>query len=116
MSSESTGKFKRGDRVLFRLGERGDWICPVCDHHVFNTEFEEWLMEWSGNVFTVTDTLEEYKDYCPACEHVGELTRFDYALAGEMRVYLGRLYHNFEVFERELTLVGDTDGLGKVVA
>lgn len=116
MSNGSTGKFLIGDQVVFRLGEREDWVCPACTHHVFNSEFEEWLIQWSGKTFTIANVLAKYHDSCPQCQHAGGLTKFDYSLEAETRIYLGNTYSNFEVFERELIAAGGQNVIAGVVA
>lgn len=62
------GKFKIGDRVIFRLGERENLECDECDWQLWNTEEEQFLQDRSNQlyrIFSISDT--SFAVACPRC-------------------------------------------------
>jgi len=106
-------RFKAGDMVVFRLGERENQTCPHCKANTYNSEFEAWLVSLHGKILTVRGNVEEFsKIGYRVCFQCGEFLPHyaDYVLRGSFTDGVhGQLINGFAVYERELSPVNKNE-------
>jgi len=105
---EKEGRFKAGDMVVFRLGERENTTCPHCNYAFYNSEDEQLLVSFSGKVLEVRGTIEEDPGprFCNQCDEAvtGRVgIREGYVLLHYYKVSNGREFDGFTVYESELS-------------
>ncbi len=100
-------RFKAGDMVVFRMGERENEICPHCGANTYNSEFEAWLVSLHREILTVRGAVGELsKTGYRVCFQCGKfLSNYaDYVLCGFFATGVGGpIIDGFAVYERELS-------------
>jgi len=97
------GRFKTGDMVVFRMGERENLVCD-CGDQFFNSEYEKMLVEWSGRVFQIRGDKLTGNIICEKCGAALESITSEVALDCTF-TYQNSVYGGFLAYERELSPV-----------
>jgi len=104
-------RFKAGDMVVFRLGERENQICPHCGANSYDSQVEARLVSLTRKVFEVEGTWAELKQtgedfrICVECRGEMVLPNSDYVLLDFHTYPNGQMVRGFVVYERELSPV-----------
>lgn len=102
-----------GDRVVFRLGERENYICGECGSETFGSKTEKTWIDRSGDIFIVWTF--GYGAVCPACKAPDLVPSFVRVVGIKRTDNDGNALGNATaVFATELTPVGAAPKVGQV--
>jgi len=100
-------RFKAGDMVVFRMGERENQTCPHCGANTYNSEFEARLLALTGKALEVIGTWEEIARtlflFCFSCGKKPKPPYPEYGLLDPHIYSNGMRSRGFLAYERELT-------------
>lgn len=103
-------RFKAGDTVVFRLGERENEICPHCKAIFYDSESERRLASLSGRLLEVLGTPREFFPMCVVCGRWVDRPGIDYILRDAHTFSNGQSFGGFGVYEVELSPAPTEDG------